>query len=195
MVKLPHALSRLSTLRYLDLIECDSKDVLNSIVNLSQLSYLSFNCKSVPQNIGNLHPLQSLSLRGDVHSLPDSFAKLTNLMLLSFCLHVNNNLYHSYTRFVLPVFLGNLSKLTALNLTGYSFDQTLPENLGMLTELSVLNLSNCLNIDTLPESKRNRKTEFVLVLRSCFITTLKDRTTKTTYISRREWRRNETSFP
>ena len=91
---------------------------------------------SIPNTLGNLTNLTSLSLWGNALSgqIPTQLGNLTNLTQL----WLGDNALSGQ----IPTQLGNLTKLTSLNLDDNSLSGQIPAQLGNLTNLTVLYLYN-----------------------------------------------------
>nr|UBY07578.1 NBS-LRR disease resistance protein [Dasypyrum villosum] len=132
-------ISSFQALRMLDLEGCDVSDV-GYVGNLLHLRYLGLkdsHVEHLPTEIGKLHFLLTMDLRGTkIKVLPSSVIQLRRLM----CLYVDHNMK-------LPSCMGNLTSLEVLGQVGLSgTDLDVVKELGHLTNLRVLRvLCNCLD--------------------------------------------------
>lgn len=136
----------------LGLISCGISEIPEDISKLTSLKKLVVrdqNLSIVPESIGQLKNLESLSICGFLHSnklqsLPDSIGSLASLKELV----LENNLLNSLSEGI-----GGLKNLQKLNLYGNNLN-TLPNGIGRLKNLKSLYLA--LNrIKSLPKSMKN----------------------------------------
>jgi Leucine-rich repeat (LRR) protein len=118
----------------LDLTNQGIKELPDSIGNLHHLRSLSLCCNELtelPESIGNLIHLTALNLSGNKFTdLPDSICKLINLTALDLC-------YSQLTE--LPDSFGDLVNLTELDLTGNKLI-ALPDSFDNLIHIPPINL-------------------------------------------------------
>ncbi len=136
----------------LGLISCVISEIpkdISKLISLKKLIIRDQNLSIVPESIGQLKNLESLSICGFLHSnklesLPESFGSLSSLKELI----LENNRLNS-----LPESIGGLKNLEKLNLYGNNLN-TLPKGIGKLKKLKSLYLA--LNrIKSLPNTMKN----------------------------------------
>ncbi|XP_042519108.1 disease resistance protein RPV1-like [Macadamia integrifolia] len=123
--ELPENISKLSTLKELNLRECTS-------------------LQKLPEAIGDLNSLVELDLRGtQIEELPDNISKLSSLkeLDLSECSSLEK----------LPESIGDLNSLVKLDLHGTQIEE-LPDNISKLGSLKELDLNECSSLEKLLES-------------------------------------------
>ncbi|KAH7690680.1 Leucine-rich repeat protein, partial [Dioscorea alata] len=144
----PHQLSKLSSLHYLDLssvsnLPCNHLHLARShwLSNLSSLQYLNLNFVDLSQAYDWLESLNTLPLISEINlsncilEVPLSLAhvNLTKLQVLD----LSGNNVHS----VVPPWLFKLSSLESLDLSANDFKELIPSAIGNLTSLKLLNLA------------------------------------------------------
>ncbi|KAM7481247.1 hypothetical protein LguiB_005830 [Lonicera macranthoides] len=136
--------------RFLKLEKPGLRGLVQNLTNLKELHLSEVDISShVPENLGNLTSLRSLRLKncGLYGELPAAIFHLPNLEILS--ARDNENLTGS-----LPEFHRN-SPLKILLLYNTSFSGVLPYSIGNLSSLSALDLSACQFFSYLPASLNN----------------------------------------
>eukprot|EP01018_Ginkgo_biloba_P021916 Gb_35242 [translate_table: standard] len=143
---LPNSIGQLTRLRYLCVTECKlltiQLEILGNITTLEELNF--FGCDSLlgcPTQITHQASLKKLNLFGnsiEFGNLPNEFWKLTNLQSLQIPLTS------------LPSSIGNLMRLTVLELRSSRELNSLPKSLGRLNLLTRLTLRG-LGIEYLPQ--------------------------------------------
>lgn len=142
---LPAWMENLPALKELH-VESDSLETLSSgISKLTSLETLDLSCKSMsmlPESLGSLSNLSSLSLRryDDLALVPASIGDLSRLQQLSI---------DAKTLLELPDQMSKLKSLTALSLANCAALASLPD-LSPLTALQTLSLYGCNGLATLP---------------------------------------------
>jgi hypothetical protein len=136
---LPSSIGDLTELTTLDLGTNKIDDpVPTSISNLSKLKYLYLNSNeldSIPAEIGALINLEILKAgSNNLTELPEEMLDLINLIEL----RAESN---SLTQF--PYFVGSLTQLQTLWITGNNFNISFPDTLYKLVNIQALNISNC----------------------------------------------------
>jgi hypothetical protein len=192
IVELPErSLENLKDLVHLELSTCSGLvRISEALCYLTNLQYLNLsgcsNLERLPQDLGNLKELQYLYLSGchKINALPESIGKLINLVHLDL----------SRCSFVMPIALGDLTKLKYLSLSGVLDDgrkalqtihsistlanlehldlswnpfESLPESIGDLKSLHTLNLSGCRKLYYLPNSIGSIGSLEMLVIDEC----------------------------
>ena len=97
--QIPNSISYLKNLEVLSIVHCPMDEyqvnpAIGSLTNLTTLTLVDMNLRSLPEEIGNLTNLQELyASNNQLDSLPDSFGNLTNLTTLSLNQNQFNNTF------------------------------------------------------------------------------------------------------
>ncbi|XVF81457.1 hypothetical protein PTKIN_Ptkin15bG0156700 [Pterospermum kingtungense] len=151
--QIPSQVLKLSKLVVLDLcgneLELQTPGLRNFVEKLTNLKELNLNevhiSSTIPQNLGNLSSLTSLSLRNC--SLQASIGELTKLKHLG--------LSHNQFSGQIPSSLANLTQLTYLSLSFNSFSPGTLSWLGKQTQLNVLSVEQANLYGEIPSSLAN----------------------------------------
>ena len=113
--QIPNSISYLKNLEVLSIVHCPMDEYqitpeIGSLTNLTTLTLIDMNLRSLPEEIGNLTNLQELyASNNQLDSLPDSFGNLTNLTTLSLNQNQFNNTFPNNSSG-----LGGLTRLETL---------------------------------------------------------------------------------
>ncbi|XP_057828316.2 disease resistance protein RPV1 isoform X2 [Cryptomeria japonica] len=147
--RLPDSCKELRLLQHLSLSSCPNVTFMSDIMeNMSNLEYLSLTCcyqlEELPRHITNQVSLRELHLEHmwNLREIPVKIDQLNKLQKLC----VGGDLLTS-----LPASLGDLSSLTALEITNSTSMECLPDSLGRLSLLERLEIDD-LGVKSLPES-------------------------------------------
>ena len=97
--QIPDSISYLKNLEVLSIVHCPMDEyqitpAIGSLTNLTTLTLVDMNLRSLPEEIGNLTNLQELyAYKNQLDSLPESFENLTNLTTLSLNQNQFNNTF------------------------------------------------------------------------------------------------------
>uniref|UniRef100_A0A2N9EHI5 Uncharacterized protein n=1 Tax=Fagus sylvatica TaxID=28930 RepID=A0A2N9EHI5_FAGSY len=165
LVRLPSTICNLKSLQYLYLSGCSKLDELpENLGNLEGLISLSLSgtaIKELPSSIGHLTSLSSLNITKckDLLCLPSTICNLKSFKTrvdLSGCSKLDE----------LPENLGILEGLRGLNLSGTAI-KDLPSSIGHLTSLTYLKIKECKDLLCLPSTICNLKSLQSLDLSGC----------------------------
>ncbi|KAI3799703.1 hypothetical protein L1987_35002 [Smallanthus sonchifolius] len=146
---LPHKLGNLKSLKILDASHAGIKRLPDSIGRLNQLESLTLNgckkLKKLPSSICSLTSTETLYLEGcsSLEKFPDQLGDWKGLGAI----HASGTWIKQ-----LPNSIGNLSDLRFLSLTNCCSLKSLPNSVCKLRSLRVLLLTDCLNLQELPEN-------------------------------------------
>ncbi|MDR3200266.1 MAG: leucine-rich repeat domain-containing protein [Spirochaetales bacterium] len=184
---IPPEIAELETLAELDITGYALTDIPDFIGNIGSLKRLSAGsryssahpndreCIRLPDSLGNLKNLQSLSLGYDIPKIPQWLCGLENLSELT----IRNDTIET-----IPASIGKLNKLRGLNVLGEKISE-LPGEIGECRSLDTLKLQ-CQQLKSLPSSFSNLKELRRFYLSRCNFTAIPD------YISiLAEWNRNQ----
>ncbi|KAG6540887.1 hypothetical protein Mapa_017762 [Marchantia paleacea] len=149
---LPESVSKLTSLKSLEITFCDMTQGLLQSLEHDQLTNLEFlylqfldRYEGLPNSFGRLQKLKELFVTGCTfhEALAHSLGKLTSLEGLFI-----NDCDIKY----LPESLAELTRLRQLEVSECENFKTLPDCIGRLTDLTNLEISNCKDFQGLPES-------------------------------------------